>query len=43
MTAENGLGNITIHSQAINSADFIDFLSKLRSKYAKCSIVLFMD
>ena len=43
MTAENGLGNITIHSQAINSADFIDFLSKLRNKYAKRSIALFMD
>ena len=43
MTAENGLGNITIHSQAINSEDFINFLSKLRSKYAKRSIALFMD
>ena len=43
MTAENGLGIITIHSQAIDSADFIDFLNKLRSKYAKRSIALFMD
>jgi transposase len=43
MTAENGMGCITVHQQAINSLDFIEFLQKLRRKHVKRSIALFMD
>jgi hypothetical protein len=43
MTAENGIGCTTVHSQAINSLDFVYFLQKLRRKHVKRSLALFMD
>ena len=43
MTAENGIGCITIHQQAINHSDFIVFLQKLRRKHVNRSLALFMD
>ena len=43
MTAENGMTCTSVHQQAINSLDFIEFLQKLRRKHLKRSIALFMD
>ena len=43
MTEENGMSMYSIHSQAITADEFIDFLKKLRAKYVKRPLALFMD
>ena len=43
MTEEKGISLILIYEQAINSADFCYYLKKLRIKFGKQPIALFMD
>jgi transposase len=43
MTAEKGVHFLSVHQQAIDSEDFIEFLKKLRRKHLQRSIALFMD
>ena len=43
MTEEKGISLIMIYEQAINNADFCHYLKKLRVKFGKRPIALFMD
>ena len=43
MTEEKGISLIMIYEQAINNADFVYFLKKLRVRFGKQPIALFMD
>ena len=43
MTEEEGICRVTIHSTAINAKDFVAYLHKLRFKFKKTPLAIFMD
>ena len=43
MTEEEGICRVTIHPTAINVKDFVAYLHKLRLKFKKTPLAIFMD